>query len=149
MCFPQAIPMVPSSLIAIATNGEHVTCGGFSQGEPVHLENFEFIVDYFGGLSLSPRGSNEGAIFVGSTCSGASTPPRATIEDSTEEYLKALSGEGGIEHLSPRRRSTGALLAPTSTMTWKEAPSTMRFPLQIAVPRPKTNYLSERRHHEG
>jgi hypothetical protein len=39
--------------------------------EPVRLGNFEFITDYFGGLSLSPRRGNEGAIFVGLTHSGA------------------------------------------------------------------------------
>jgi hypothetical protein len=30
----------------------------------VCLENFEFVTDYFSGLSLSPRRGNEGAIFM-------------------------------------------------------------------------------------
>jgi hypothetical protein len=59
------------------------------------------------------------------------------------------SEEGGVNHLSPRRGSTGASLAPTSTMTWKEAPSMTRLPLRMVVPQPKTNYPSERCHHEG
>jgi hypothetical protein len=71
---PLVIPMVPSSSIAITADGEHLACGGFSLGKPVRLGNFEFIANYFDGLSLSPRGGNKGAIFVGSTCSGASTP---------------------------------------------------------------------------
>jgi hypothetical protein len=141
--------MVPSSSIIIAADGKCLTSGGFSLGEPVHLGNFEFIADCFGCLSLSPRRSNEDAIFMGSTCSVASTPQQATIEDFAEEYLTASSGEGGVDHLSPRWRSMGASLAPTSTTTWKEAPSTTRFPLWTAVPRPETNYLSEWRHHEG
>jgi hypothetical protein len=46
--------MVPSSTITIAADGEHLTCGGFSLGETICLGNFEFITDYFNGLSLSP-----------------------------------------------------------------------------------------------
>jgi hypothetical protein len=49
-------------------------CGGFSLGKTVHLVNFEFIADYFGGLSLFPRRGNEGTALMGSTRSGASTP---------------------------------------------------------------------------
>jgi hypothetical protein len=78
--------MVPSSSIAITIDDERLACGGFSLGEPVCLGNFEFITEYFCGQSLSPMRGNEGAIFVGSTRSGASTPQRATIEDSTEEF---------------------------------------------------------------
>jgi hypothetical protein len=66
-----------------------------------------------------------------------------------EEYLMASIGEGGIDHLSPRRHSTGASLAPTSTTTWKQAPSTTRFSMWMAVLQPETNYLSEWCHHEG
>jgi hypothetical protein len=53
--FPLDILMVPSSAIVVAIDGEHLTCGGFSLGETVHLGNFEFITDYFDGLRLSPR----------------------------------------------------------------------------------------------
>jgi hypothetical protein len=80
--------MVPSSSIA---DGELLTCGGFSLDKPVRLGNFKFIADYFGGLSLSPWRGNDDTIFVGSTHSGASTPQRATMEDSTEEFLKEAS----------------------------------------------------------
>jgi hypothetical protein len=52
---PLDISMVPSSSVAITTDGECPACSGFSLGEPIHLENFEFITDYFDGLSLSPR----------------------------------------------------------------------------------------------
>jgi hypothetical protein len=72
--FLYIVSMVPSSLTAIAADGEHLTCGGFSLGESLRLGNFEFITDYFSGLSLSPRWGNEGVIFMGSTHSGASTP---------------------------------------------------------------------------
>jgi hypothetical protein len=35
--FPLDILMVPSSMITIATNDEHLMCGGFSLGETIHL----------------------------------------------------------------------------------------------------------------
>jgi hypothetical protein len=57
------------------------------------LGNFEFITER----------NDKGAIFMGSTHSGASTPQWATIEDSAKEYLTTSSGEGGVDHLSPRR----------------------------------------------
>jgi hypothetical protein len=121
--------MVPSSSIAIVADSERIMCSGFSLGEPVLLGNFEFIVDYFGGLSLSPRRGNEGTAFVGSTCCGASTPQWATMEDSTEEFLTASSGEGSFNHTSPRQRTTRASFSPATTTTRKEnAPATTRFP---------------------
>jgi hypothetical protein len=127
--------MVPSCSIAMTADDDHLACGGFSLDEHIHLGNFEFIADYFSDLSLSPRRGNEGAIFVGSTHSEASTPQRATVKDSNQEFLTASSGEGSFGHSSPRRCSTGALFAPIATVTWKEnAPATIRFPPQTTVP---------------
>jgi hypothetical protein len=62
--------MVLSFVITVATNGECLTCGAFSLGDIVHLGNFEFIAHYFSGLSLSPRRSDSGTAFMGSTRSG-------------------------------------------------------------------------------
>jgi hypothetical protein len=114
------VPMVPSSTIVIATNAEHPTCSGFSIGETVRLRNFEFIADYFGGLSLSPRRGNEGTAFMSSTCSEASTPRWGMIEDSVVEFLMMSSGEGSFSLHSPRRHDTGASLAPATTIPWME-----------------------------
>jgi hypothetical protein len=144
--------MVPSSSIAITADDECLVCGGFSLREPIRLRYFELITDYFSGLSRSPTRGNEGAIFVGSTCCVASTPHRAMIEDSSEEFLTAPSRERRFGHPSPRWRSTGASFAPTTIATWKEnAPATTRFPPRMAVPRPETNHPSERHrtHYEG
>jgi hypothetical protein len=139
--------MVPSSSIAIAADGERLTCGGFSLGEPIRLGNFEFIIDYFSSLSLSPRRGNGGCAFVGSTRSGACTPQWATMEDSTKEFLIVSSGKGSIDHPSPRWHSTGASFTPTTTTTRKEnTPAMMRFPLRMTTPRTKTNHPSDRRH---
>jgi hypothetical protein len=109
---PLDVLMVPSSSIAIIADDERLACGGFTLGEPVRLGNLDFIVDYFGGLRLSPRRGNEGAIFVGSTRSGASTPQWSTVEDSTEEFLTASSGEGSFGHPSPRRCNMWPHLPP-------------------------------------
>jgi hypothetical protein len=144
--------MVSPSSIAIIADCEHLVCSGFSLGELVHLGNLEFITDYFGGLSLSPRRGNEGTIFVGSTRSGASTLKQVTVGDSTEEFLTMSSGEGRFGHPSP----DGVAQRPHSTSlqlhTWKEsALATTRFPPRTAVPQPKTNHPFEQHHaqHEG
>jgi hypothetical protein len=62
--------MVYSSMLIITTDGERLTCGGFSLGETVHFGSLEFIADYFGSLRLSPKGSDSGTIFVGMTRGG-------------------------------------------------------------------------------
>jgi hypothetical protein len=86
--------MVPSYAITIAIDGECLMCGGFPLGETVHLGNFKFIANYFGGLSLSPRRGDTCAAFVGSPHSGASTSRRAMIEDSAREFLMTSTMEG-------------------------------------------------------
>jgi hypothetical protein len=112
--------MVPSSAIAVAADGERLTCGRFSCGETILLKNFEFIADYFGGLSLYPRRHDEGAAFMGSTRSGASTLRWAMVKDSTKEFLMASGGEGRFDLPSPRRHSAGDLLALTTATPWME-----------------------------
>jgi hypothetical protein len=72
--FPLDVPMVHSSAITIAVDGEHLTCGGFSLDETIHLRNFEFITDYFDSLSLTPRRGDACAAFMGSTHNEAFTP---------------------------------------------------------------------------
>jgi hypothetical protein len=56
--------MVHSSTLTITTDSERLTCGDFSLGETIHFGSLEFIANCFGGLSLSPKGSDSGAIFV-------------------------------------------------------------------------------------
>jgi hypothetical protein len=108
--------MVPSSSINVTADGEHLICSGFSLGEPVRLGNFEFIADYFCGLSLSPRRGDAGTAFMGSIRNGASTPRWAMIEDSAKEFLMVSSGEESFTPPpSPRRCGTGALLALVTT----------------------------------
>jgi hypothetical protein len=130
--------MVPSSSIIIAADGECLTCDGFSPSEIVRLGNFEFIANYFGGLSHSPRRGHAGAAFMGSTRSGAPTLQLAMIEDSVEEFLAAPSGEGRFSLPSPRRHDTGASLAPVTTIPRMEnaltAQATMTVPPRTAAP---------------
>jgi hypothetical protein len=74
--------MVPSSVLTLSINGECLTCGGLSLGVVVHLASFEFIADYFSGLSLSPRWSDSGTVFMVSTRSGSLSPWWSMTEDS-------------------------------------------------------------------
>jgi hypothetical protein len=89
------VPMVPSSVITVTTGGECLMCDGFSLGETVRLGSFEFIADYFGSLSLSPKRGDSGATFMRSTHRGTPSPGCAMIEDSIKEFLTMSSGEGG------------------------------------------------------
>jgi hypothetical protein len=113
--FPLDVSMIPSSAIIVATDGERLTCGGFFLGETVHLRNFEFIVDYFGGLSLSLRRGDEAADLMGSTHGGAPTPWWAMIKDSAEEFLTASSREASFDLPSPKRHGAGASLTLAAT----------------------------------
>jgi hypothetical protein len=70
-CFPMNVLMVHSSILAITTDGEHLTCGGFSLHEIVRFRSLEFIVNCFSGLSLSPKGSDSGTVFVRVTHGGS------------------------------------------------------------------------------
>jgi hypothetical protein len=80
--------MVHTSTLAVTTDVECLTCSGFSLSETVRFGSLEFIADYFGGLSLSPKGSNLGAVFMGTTHSG-SPSLWAMIKDSTVEFYTA------------------------------------------------------------
>jgi hypothetical protein len=111
--------MVHSSTLTITTDGECLTCSGFSLTKIVLLGSFEFIADCFGGLSLSTKGIDSGAILMGTTCSG-SPLLRAMIKDSTDEFYMALSKEGSSDLSASRRHSTGASLAPIATTPWLE-----------------------------
>jgi hypothetical protein len=111
--FPVDVPMVPSSTITIADDGERLTFVGFSLSETVHLGSLEFIINYFGSLSLYPRRGDSGTAFMGSTSSRTLSPQRAMIENSVEEFLTVLSGEGGCALTYPRRRDTGVSLLPS------------------------------------
>jgi hypothetical protein len=107
--------MVPSSAITIAIDGERLMCDGFALDKTVHFGNFEFIADYFGSLSFSPRRGAAGAAFMGSTRSGASTPRRATIEDSAKEFLMASCGEGSFGPPLPEGMARGLCMLPSQS----------------------------------
>jgi hypothetical protein len=112
------IMMVASSTITVTTDDERLMCGGFSLDEAIHLRSFEFIMNYFSGLSLSPRRGDSSATFMGSTHSGTPSPWWAMIEDCAKEFLMASSGEGALGLPFPRRRGTGAPIAPVATIPW-------------------------------
>jgi hypothetical protein len=49
--FPLDVPMVPSSALSIAADGERLLSDGFSLGETIHIGNLKFITNRFGYLS--------------------------------------------------------------------------------------------------
>jgi hypothetical protein len=93
--FPLDVSMVYSSMLAVSTDGECLTCSDFSLGETVHFGSLEFIVDCFGDLSLSPSRNESSAAFMGSPHNGPPTLLQAMIEHSTVEFFTASSEEGG------------------------------------------------------
>jgi hypothetical protein len=106
------ILMVHSSTLTITTDGEHLTCGGFSLNETVCSRSLEFIIDCFGSVSLSPKENDSGIIFVGETCGGLPSL-RTILEDTTDEFYMTPSGRGAPASLSPRGTVWGHHLPPS------------------------------------
>jgi hypothetical protein len=146
--------MVPSSAIIVVADGECLTCGGFSLCEIVCLGSFEFIINYFSGLSPSPKRGDSGAAFMGSTRSGTPSLLRAMIEDFIEKFLTASSREGGFSLPSPRRCGMVAPPAPITTTPWTEnTPATQAMTTVspwTTAPWSDTGLRFEQRHtHQG
>jgi hypothetical protein len=131
--FPLDILMVPSSVLTVATDSQHLSCGGFSLGETIHFGSLEFIINCFGGLSLSPMGDGSDAIVMGSTRGGPTSPLRAMMGDSVAEFHMALDGEGRIDLLSTRMYGMGASLAPATTISRLESTPTARALMTIPL----------------
>jgi hypothetical protein len=64
--FPLDVQMVHSFALAVSTDGECLTCSGFSLDKTIRFGSLEFITDCIDGLSLSPRRNDSGATFMGS-----------------------------------------------------------------------------------
>jgi hypothetical protein len=73
-------------MLAISADSECLTCGDSSLGKTVRFGSLDFIADCFGGVSLSPRWSDLGAAFMGSTHSRPPSSLWAMIGDSMEEF---------------------------------------------------------------
>jgi hypothetical protein len=97
---PLDVLMVPSSALAVAADSERLLCGGFSLGETIHFGSLEFIVNRFGGLSLSPIGDGSDAIIMGSIRSGMPSLLQATVP--TMGHDRGL--HRGVPHGFERRR---------------------------------------------
>jgi hypothetical protein len=107
-CFPLNVLMVLSSTLTVTTDSEWLTCGGFSLGKTVRFRSLEFIADCSGSLSLSPKGTDSGTIFMGIAHSG-SPSLRSILEDSTEVFYTTSSREGSSSFPISWRRSMGTL----------------------------------------
>jgi hypothetical protein len=141
--------MVHSSMLAITTDGEHLTCGSCSLGETVHFESLRFTTNNFSSLSLTPKGSNPGAVFMGKDRKGS--PSLCTmLEDITNEFYMASSGEGSFGLPVSQRCSIGAPPAPIETTPWPEnasSPQTMMMvPAWTITPLSDTRLPPKRQH---
>jgi hypothetical protein len=97
----------------------------------IRFGSLEFIAYRFSGLSLSPMGDSSGAAVMSSTRGGTPSPLWTMTGDSIEEFHTALDGEGRINLPSPRRHSTGASTAPTTTIPWPETTPTAQAMMTI------------------
>jgi hypothetical protein len=111
--FPLDIPMVPSSTLVVAADGEHLSHDVFSLGKTIHLGSLEFIADRFDDLSLFSMGDSSNAAVMDSTHDRPPSPLRVMTGDSAEEFHTTSDGEGRIDLPSPRRHDTGASIAPS------------------------------------
>jgi hypothetical protein len=108
--------MVHSSTLTITADDEHLTRGCFSLDKTVRFGNLEFIADYFGSLSLSPKGNNSGTIFVGTTRNRS--PSLCTIlEDSADEFYTTSSKEGSFILPVTTAPRLGSALIPQAIVT--------------------------------
>jgi hypothetical protein len=113
--------MAHSSPLAATTDGECLTCGGISLSETIRFRSLEFITNYFSNLSLSPKGSDSGVVFVG--MAHIWSPSLHTVlEDSTNEFYTASNGEGSSSFPISQRHSMRMLPAPITTTPWLEDP---------------------------
>jgi hypothetical protein len=69
VCFLVHVLMVHPSTLAVTTDGECLTSGGFSLRKTVRFGSIEFITYCFSGLSLSPEYSDLGVVFMCTTYS--------------------------------------------------------------------------------
>jgi hypothetical protein len=90
--------MVPSSVLVVATNGQCLSCDGFSLSETIRFGSIEFIANHFGSISLSPSGDVSDANVMGSARSRPPSPPWTMMGNSTEEFPTASDGKGRIDH---------------------------------------------------
>jgi hypothetical protein len=136
-------------MLIVSTDGERLTCGGISLGEIVRFGSLEFIIDYFSNLSLSPKGSDSSAVFVGTAHIG-SPPLHIVLEDSANEFYTDSSGEGSSSFPISQRHSIWTLPTPITTTPWPKdapAPQTMVTDLPPAVvPRSDTGLPPKRQH---
>jgi hypothetical protein len=126
--------MVPSSALVVTADSECLSCDGFSLVETILFGRLEFIADFFGGMSLSPRRDHSDVTVMGSSCSGPPSPLWVMIGDSTKEFHAASDEEGWIDLLSPRRHDMGASLTPAITISWPENTPTTQATAMIQPP---------------
>jgi hypothetical protein len=130
--FPLDVLMVPSSALAVATDGERLSYDVFSLDKTIHFGSLEFIADRVGDLSLSSMGDDSDAAVMRSTRGRPPSPLQAMTWDFTKEFHMTSDGEGRIDLPSPRRHGMGASTTPATTISWPEG--TLTTQAMVIVP---------------
>jgi hypothetical protein len=139
--FPLYVLMVPSSVLTVAADGDHLTCGGFSLGKTICLGSFEFITYYFSGKSPLLGGATQ-ALASWAQLEVGHRPAVGHDRGLHQGVTHSIKWGGGSGLPSPRRHSTGAPPTPVATSPCMENASAtqamMMDLLQVVVPRPHT-----------
>jgi hypothetical protein len=92
VCFPLNISLVDSPKLVVDADNKHQTDVSFNFGKTIHIRSLDIITNCFRSLSLSTKGNDSGAVFMGMAHNG-STLMHTVLEDFDDEG-ETLYGEG-------------------------------------------------------
>jgi hypothetical protein len=125
--------MAHLSMLVVTTDGELLTCGGFSLGETIRFGSPEFFIDYFMGMARN-----------------GSPSLHTILEDTADEFYMTCSGEGSSDFPISLRHRMGTPPSPLATTLWTEdasTPQTMAMdPPWTITPQPDTRIPPNRWH---
>jgi hypothetical protein len=106
--------MVYSLKLTIVANGNNPTNVGLTSGETICFGSLEFIIDRFGNPSLSLKGNDSDAMFVGMLHRGSSSLC-TILEESSDKGDTTSAGGGGLRFLVLRGYNVVTTTIPIAT----------------------------------
>jgi hypothetical protein len=86
--------MVDSPKLVVDADNKHQTDVSFNFGKTIHIRSLDIITNCFRSLSLSTKGNDSGAVFMGMAHNG-STLMHTVLEDFDDEGETPYSEGGG------------------------------------------------------